>query len=164
MKSRKAGQKMKRKLERIIDHYIVVIFMTFITVYALYFDDIRILVFPKSADDIFYGITLIGMIAFLVEIIIASYAKDGYIYSFFFWLDLISTVTMIPDCGWNWDPIIGGGGDGSDSATDLAKTSRAGRVTRVIRVIRLIRLIRIVKLYKQSQLAKQKANEFRTRT
>lgn len=138
--------------------------MTIITVYALYFDDIRILFFPKSMDDIFYGITLFGMIAFLAEIIIASYAKDGYIFSFFFWLDIISTVTMIPDCGWIWDPIIGGGGDGSDSATDLAKTSRAGRVTRVIRVIRLIRLIRIVKLYKQSQLAKQKANEFRTRS
>ena len=127
--------------------------MTLITVYALYFDDIRILFFPKSADDIFYGITLFGMIAFLTEIIIASYAKEGYILSFFFWLDIISTVTMIPDCGWIWDPIIGGGGD-STSATDLAKTSRAGRVTRVIRVIRLIRLIRIVKLYKQSQLAK----------
>ena len=77
--------------------------------------------------------------------------------SFFFWLDIISTVTMIPDCGWIWEPLIDGN-DGGDSATDLAKTSRAGRVTRVIRVIRLIRLIRIVKLYKQKQLADQKAN------
>ena len=146
---RKAGLKMKRKLEKIIDHYIVVILMTIVTVYALYFDDIRILAFPKSADDIFYGITLLGMILFIVEIMIASYAKDGYKKSFFFWLDIVSTVTMIPDCGWIWDPIIGGGdSEGGDSAASLAKTSRAGRVTRVIRVIRLIRLIRIVKLYK----------------
>lgn len=161
---RKAGLKMKRKLEKIIDHYIVVILMTIVTVYALYFDDIRILAFPKSADDIFYGITLLGMILFIVEIMIASYAKDGYKNSFFFWLDIVSTVTMIPDCGWIWDPIIGGGdSEGGDSAASLAKTSRAGRVTRVIRVIRLIRLIRIVKLYKQSQLAKQKANEYRSK-
>jgi hypothetical protein len=140
--------------------------MTIVTVYALYFDDIRILVFPKKADDFFYGITLLGMILFTAEIVIASYAKDGYQGSFFFWLDIVSTVTMIPDCGWIWEPIIGGGNTdgGGDNAAQLAKTSRAGRVTRVIRVIRLIRLIRIVKLYKQSQLAKQKANEFRTKS
>ena len=131
--------------------------MTIVTVYALYFDDIRILVFPKKADDFFYGITLLGILLFSAEIIIASYAKEGYWGSFFFWLDIVSTVTMIPDCGWIWEPIIGGeqgGGEGGDNAAQLAKTSRAGRVTRVIRVIRLIRLIRIVKLYKQSQLAK----------
>jgi hypothetical protein len=61
----------------------------------------------------------------------------------------------VPDCGWIWEPLTGGGG--SQDATDLAKTSRAGRVTRVIRVIRLIRLIRIVKLYKQAKLAQKKA-------
>jgi len=64
---------------------------------------------------------------------------------------------MVPDCGWVWDYIIGGGATASTNAYDLAKTSRAGRVTRVIRVIRLIRLIRIVKLYKQTQIAQKKA-------
>ena len=137
----------KNKMQKLLDNNIVVVFMTLMTIYALYFDDLRILLFPKDADDIFYGITLVGILCFTVEIIIASYAKDDYINSFFFWLDIISTVTMIPDCGWIWEPLIDGN-EGGDSATDLAKTSRAGRVTRVIRVIRLIRLIRIVKLYK----------------
>mmetsp|Transcript_35528 Transcript_35528/g.25934 ORF Transcript_35528/g.25934 Transcript_35528/m.25934 type:complete len:129 (-) Transcript_35528:1101-1487(-) len=128
--------------------------MTLITIYALFFDDIRVLVFPKSVDDIFYGITLFAMICYTVEIFLASIAVDDYFLSFFFWLDLVSTISMIPDCGWIWDPIVGSGSDGkADSATDLAKTSRAGRVTRVIRIIRLIRLIRIVKLYKQAQKA-----------
>lgn len=154
----KMKQKFKKSLANFIDNTGVVVFMTIVTIYALYFDDFRILLFPKQADDVFYGITLLGMICFTVEIIIASYAKDEYLYSFFFWLDIISTVSMIPDCGWIWQPLIEGGDGGGDSATDLAKTSRAGRVTRVIRVIRLIRLIRIVKLYKQKQLADQKAN------
>lgn len=131
--------------------------MTLITVYALFFDDIRIILFPKSLDDLFYGITLFGMICFTVEISLATYAKEDYLWSFFFWLDIVSTVSMIPDCGWIWDPIIGAGDSsdltsdegGADNAAQLAKTSRASRVTRVIRVIRLIRLIRIVKLYKQ---------------
>ena len=119
--------------------------MTLITFYALFFDDIRMIGFEKDQDDGFFAITLIGMLAFTVEIILASLVMDDYWNSFFFWLDLVSTISMIPDCGWIWEPLTGGGGT---NATDLAKTSRAGRVTRVIRVIRLIRLIRIVKLYK----------------
>ena len=156
--------KRKKKLSKFIDHYIVILYMTLLTVYALYFDDIRILVFTKEYDDIFYGITLLGIICFTMEISIASYAKDEYLFSFFFILDIVSTVSMIPDCGWIWSWIMGESADGGgESAAQLAKTSRASRVTRVIRVIRLIRLIRIVKLYKQQQIAKQKANEFSKR-
>ena len=123
--------------------------MTLITIYALYFDDIRMITLPKNTDDIFFGITLFGMIAFTLEIFIASYSKNDYLYSFFFWLDVVSTVSMIPDCGWIWDPMIGDASANADDATSLAKSSRASRVIRVIRIIRLIRLIRIVKLYKQ---------------
>lgn len=149
-----------KKIEKFLDHYLVVIFMTLVTIYALFFEDIRVMVFPKSADDFFNGITLFGIIAFTTEILLASYAKKDYPNTFFFWLDIISTISMIPDCGWVWDYIIGIDGQDS-SAYDLAKTSKAGRVTRVIRIIRLIRLIRIVKLYKQSQLAKKKADEIK---
>lgn len=147
----------RKKTRKCLDHYATVILMTLITFYALFFDDIRMIFFEMSQDDGFFAITLIGMIAFAVEILLASISMDEYFNSFFFWLDLVSTVSMIPDCGWIWDPLTGGGG-GTD-ATDLAKTSRAGRVTRVIRVIRLIRLIRIVKLYKQAKLAQKKAQE-----
>jgi hypothetical protein len=101
------------------------------------------------ADNIFYSITFSCIIFFTLEVILASYAKPDYIYSFFFWLDIVSILSMIPDVGWFWDVIIGTNSS-SKSAFELAKTSKSGRVTRVIRIIRLIRLIRIVKLYKQS--------------
>lgn len=140
--------KIKARLSKFLDHTAVVVYMTLITIYALYFDDIRILFFPKTADDIFNAITLLVMICFTLEIFIASYAKPDYMFTFFFYLDIVSTISMIPDCGWIWDAIVGDDGEDADSATGLAKTSRAGRVTRVIRVLRLIRLIRIVKLYK----------------
>lgn len=157
----KAKPAWKVKMAKFLDHWAVMIFMTLITIYALFFDDIRVLAFPKSVDDIFYGITLVAMICYTLEIICASISVDDYFLSFFFWLDLVSTISMIPDCGWIWDPIVSGSDGGSGnatSATDLAKTSRAGRVTRVIRIIRLIRLIRIVKLYKQTQKAQKKRN------
>lgn len=46
--------------------------MTAITIYALFFDDIRILAFPKEADKFFDGITIFGIIMFSLEIVLAS--------------------------------------------------------------------------------------------
>ncbi len=140
-------------MEKFLDHWIVVLTMTLITVYALFFDDIRMIAFEKESDDIFFAITLVGMFMFTVEIILASLSKEDYFLDFFFWLDVVSTISMIPDCGWIWSEIIGE--SKTASAAEIAKTSRAGRITRVIRVIRLIRLIRIVKLYKQAKAAKR---------
>ena len=149
-------------LQRLVDHNAVVIFMTVVTIYALFFDDIRIIFFMKPTDDIFFGISTAALFFFTLELVIASIAKpQEYFLSFFFWLDLVSTLSLIPDIGWIWDNITNV--QSADNATSLAKTSRAGRVTRVIRVIRLIRLIRIVKLYKQAKLAAQKKREAKER-
>lgn len=155
-------QKFKFKLgiRKFLDHYITVIFMTLITIYALFFEDIRVLAFDPKYDDIFYGITSAGIVLFTIEIMLASYAIPNYPLHFFFYLDIISTLSMVPDCGWIWELIISQGDFDTGGATDLAKASRAGRVTRVIRVIRLIRLIRIVKLYKQTMIAQRKAQQF----
>lgn len=84
--------------------------MTLVTAYSLYFDDLRVLLLPKSVDDTFFIVTFICMMLFTIEIVIRSYAQDEYMYSFFFWLDIISTVTMITDIPWMWDPIIGSDG------------------------------------------------------
>lgn len=75
-------------------------FMMIITMYALFFDDIRVILIPKVADDVFYAITSFSLLFFMVEIILASFAKKGYFNSFFFWLDVVSTITLITDIGW----------------------------------------------------------------
>jgi hypothetical protein len=131
--------------------------MTLITLYSLFFDDIRIIALPKSADNVFFGLTLFSFIAYFFEIILASVAIDGYCNSFFFWLDVVSTITMLPDCGWVWYPITQQGSAllTTGKTTDIAKATRSSRVTRIIRIIRLMRLFRIVKLYKQVKAAEK---------
>jgi hypothetical protein len=99
----------KQKVRKFFDHYATIAFMTLLTIYALFFEDIRILASPKEYDDVFYGITLMGIIIFTLEVFFASFANPAYIGSFFFYLDIISTLTMIPDCGWIWTRIIENG-------------------------------------------------------
>jgi hypothetical protein len=53
----------------------------------------------------------------LVELIASSIAKPDYIFGFYFWLDLVATVSLIPDIGWIWNPIVGNE-ENSDDGND----------------------------------------------
>ena len=55
--------------------------------------------FDKNADLAFDILTIICLCVFSIEIIISVLAKPDYFMSFFFWLDLISTVSLILDIG-----------------------------------------------------------------
>ena len=145
---------------KIIDHWTFTTWMTILTIYALFGDDLRLLAFGKSADETFYGISVVCLFFFGIEVVAASLAKENYWLGFFFWLDVVATVSLIPDIGWIWDPIVGENSGGTDAAqaSQLARAGRASRAGtragRIIRIIRIIRLIRIVKLYKMAQEAR----------
>jgi Ion transport protein len=114
---------------------------------------------------VFYVLTIIAMSFFLIEIILASISKEGYFLGFYFWLDLIATLSLIFDIGWFWDAILGTGGTQANAAS-AAKAAKAGRgarvgtrASRIARIVRLIRLIRIVKLYKSANAALAKEDD-----
>jgi hypothetical protein len=92
---------------KILDHWSFTVWMTSLTVYALFGDDLRLLATPKSADEIFYGISVVCLAFFAAEVVMASLVKEAYWLGFFFWLDVVATVSLIPDIGWIWDPIVG---------------------------------------------------------
>ena len=78
---------------------------------------------------------------------------------FYFWLDVVATVSMLFDIPVVMDAMFGGGsGGGAGESTTLLKAGRASRAgTRAGRIVRLVRLIRILKLYKQmAQRAQEK--------
>jgi hypothetical protein len=102
-------------MEKMLDHWIVTAFMTVITLYALFGDDLRAWAFTKAADEAFYILTIISMALFMIELIVASMSKKDYFLGFYFWLDLISTISLIFDIGWFWDVILGTGGTVSNA-------------------------------------------------
>ena len=81
----------------IVDHWTVQTLMTIVTLYALLGDDIRLMATTSETDNIFVALTSVSLVLFLIELLLASIGKDGYFNSFFFWLDLISTVSLITD-------------------------------------------------------------------
>lgn len=150
-------------INKILENGIYITFMMIVTVYALFGDDFRLLVAPKSADEVFWSITVAAMFFFLVELVMASVAQKDYFLGFYFWLDLIATVSLFTDIGWIYNEITGGGDINANDASQASNLARAGRTarigTRAGRIVRLVRLIRIVKLYKHASKALEKEDD-----
>ena len=130
-----------------LENYYWVGMMSLVTFYALFADDLRILLLPKSADPVMDILTILAMTLYLVELILATIVIEGYFMSFYFWVDLVSLISMVPDISFVMEGIEGGLGGAGDGA-NIAKTGRASKVIKIIRIIRLIRLLRVMKLYK----------------
>lgn len=137
--------------------------MTIVTIYALFADDFRLLLSPKSGDEVFWSLTVSAMFFFLLELVLASFAQKDYFLGFYFWLDLVATVSLLTDIGWIYDEIVGGGDISASNASQASSLARAGRGarigTRAGRIVRLVRLIRIVKLYKHAHKALEKEGD-----
>lgn len=136
--------------------------ITVLTIYALFGDDIRLLFTSKPSDFIFDVITVACMCIFSLEIIVCCVGKAEYLFGFFFWLDIMSTMTLLLDVTTISEDLFGDsisslgegtqGGGGGGSAGDSAEAARAARMsragTKAGRVVRLIRLMRLLRLFK----------------
>jgi hypothetical protein len=85
-------------VRKVLDHWSVVLAMSLITIYALFFDDIRVIAIPKTYDWPIEVLTVVFTMFFAVEILLAVFVKPKYFGSFFFWLDLVATISMVLDC------------------------------------------------------------------
>jgi hypothetical protein len=85
--------------------------MMIMTFFVLFADDIRLLTAPKSVDDGFQVVNSVCLFFFIFELVLTTWAKtrissyspfvlNGYLFSFFFFLDLIAILSMLPDINW----------------------------------------------------------------
>ena len=122
------------------------------TLYGLLGDDIRLYFFTKQNDNVFLTLNILTLCLFSLEVFLSSIGIPSYFGNFFFWLDLISTISIITDI----DPImrlLTGSNeivyDGSQNYNSEQRgTKLGGKAGRMARIVRLFRLIRLVKLYK----------------
>lgn len=76
--------------------------MMLVTLFALIGDDFRILTIEDKANDKWFWIAnIFSLLFFSIELILSSLVnKNGYFLGFFFWLDLISTLSILMDIGY----------------------------------------------------------------
>ncbi|CAD8081120.1 unnamed protein product [Paramecium primaurelia] len=138
--------------EIVLESTVFQVIINILTLYALFGDDIRVAAFRLSADIVFDALNITCLIMFSTEIILSVIVKEGYFLSFFFWLDTISTISLLLDISlFNQAVGLSGAGGQAKNTAGLARAGRASRVgTKAGRVVRLVRLIRLVKVYKSA--------------
>jgi len=85
------------KIRAILDNKWFNLYLIFVTLYALFGQDFGVLVTPASWQTAFDVINLISVASFLVEMILNFICDKDYRWDFFFWLDLISTASILLD-------------------------------------------------------------------
>lgn len=103
-KNKKNGEEdespVRLRAREFIEGKYITVLMALTTIFALFGDDLRLWFTTKDADPYFYAGLSISFVLFTVEILINSCVVDDFKYSFFFWLDIIATLSLIPDIGW----------------------------------------------------------------
>lgn len=144
----------------------VTILMSLVTIFALVGDDVRLWATSQEADVYFFIGLQISFVLFTLEVLAGSVVIDGFKYSFFFYLDIVATLSIISDIPWMLDMLIQLVGEqSSDFSVDAipgvmyTESVSQGKIAQVFKSLRLIRLIRIIKLYKYIIQSKQRNEE-----
>ena len=91
------------------------------------------------------------LIYFFLELCMQSVADPAYRFGFFFFMDIIGTLSLILDISWILDSfgvnLSDGKADGSvlRAARTARVGARAGRLTRAVRIIKLLRMRSLLK-------------------
>jgi len=142
----KTHERRFEKIKNFLDDKWVNLYFILLTLYALFGQDFGVLVTPASWQTAFDVINLISVASFLVEMTLTFISDKDYRWDFFFWLDLISTASILLDLSFIPTSAF-------QTQADSTQIARAGRVSKIGaragRVVKIIQLSRISKFYKQ---------------
>lgn len=118
-------------------------------------EDIRIIFLDISSDAVVDVVNIVFIVIFMVEILL-SLSIPNYFCSFFFFLDIISTLSIVMDISMltNYFSQSGTLGSGVQLSTIIRNSKASRAAARTVRVMKIFRLARIVKLYKSATKAK----------
>jgi hypothetical protein len=141
----------------------VTLFIVLLTFADLFLEDLKVAAFPREMDTDFIIASLIVLIVFSAEVLLNCIVTPKYLFGIFFWLDIVSALSLLPDVPWLWLPLVGlrsndsGASDGemNDTAFELDRIVRVSQtgehLLKAMRFMKLLRLGRIAKLFEVTQ-------------
>ena len=128
--------------------------MALVTIFALVGDTLRSWLTTKDSDPFFDAMLILSMFLFSLEILLNTIVMEDFKYSYFFWLDLIATMSLIFDISPFLDAIYvyifhtTPSYEEVNAKPDKVISGSEMNLEHLLKSLRLIRLIHIIKLYK----------------
>lgn len=144
----------------VVEHKLFIVLTTLLTMFVLCADDVRLACTNQPADTWFNVATGFCLAVFSIEVILSCIGREDYFPGFFFYLDSISTVSLVIDITTINDAILAGGEEGVGNARgfEAAQLAKAGRVVRVLRLVRILKLYKALLEANQARKRKQNAS------
>lgn len=143
------------KVNHLLDSKAFSTTMSMASLIALFIFDINLAFLPPSADVIIVWIVVICCVLFTVEIALSMYAKPNYFLSFFFFLDVVGSLSLVPDIVESLFNLSTSGSTNNDlqvaragKVGRLARTAGSLRVSRFSRLVRVVRLVRVGRIFR----------------
>ncbi len=114
-------KKIKKYMSHILESNVFQLLAMIATIYALFANDINLIMGSKSTDHIIDVITFVVLIMFLIEIMLSIMCVEKYM-QFFFWLDLAASISLLLEV----DFLLAISGESPDELS-LAKAGRAAK-------------------------------------
>ena len=135
-----------KKTVTLYDTAPVQLFLSILLIMSLFMPDAWVLGnAPTSSDPVLYIILIIIFVVFILESTIMSIVNPDYFLSFFFWMDVIGTLSIILDIGWIADEFLPSDSNLSQRGS-LLRAARAAKLG--ARYGRLMRLLKFVKFFR----------------
>lgn len=148
-------------LEKTFNSITIKIIFGLFTIWSLFCNDIRILLTTKNADDAFSIITCIILGSFVLEFIYSCFYIKNYFLGFYFWLDVISLMSLVLDINWIYLLLINSSATTVNAGkikTNITKVSSALKVFRILRLTRVVRIMKLQKLKENIDEVMEKKN------
>lgn len=135
---------LKKQIAKIMDTGQMQLFLGVLLMISLFMPDAWILGNPSDDANIALDVILILVfVVFALESIILSLVKDDYLWSFFFWCDIIGTISILLDI--EMINSLWTGDDGQASSGALLRAARAAKIgARYGRLMRLLKLMKFM--------------------
>jgi hypothetical protein len=90
----------RMRVREIVEGKVNTTLMTIVTLFALFGADFRLWFFGSWIDPYFYSLLIVCFVLYTIEILVNSCVAEDFKYSFFFWLDIVATLSLIVDIAW----------------------------------------------------------------
>ncbi|CAK8988896.1 unnamed protein product [Durusdinium trenchii] len=131
-------------IHRLADSQCFVSGFMILTIFALFAPDLDLLLGTVQSQHSLSLVMTFACFLFVVEIIVQSIGKEGYLFRAYFWLDVIALISLLPDT-WLFREVFE-----SNQAFVAGRSSRLARLLRIAsrssKATRLNRLTRIVRV------------------
>lgn len=134
-----------------------------LTIVSIFGDDFRLAALPRESDFAIGALLVCSFLVFLIDTIVFSMGKPGYMRTFFFKADVVVLLSFMVEIYPIWGGLIEEIGGNASNDHSVSASTRDHNASSTfydaqarLRWVRMVRLLRIFKLFKLAEFVRMK--------